>query len=315
MPHRSVIVAGLQAAGIFVAGILNIPIISQIIILFVPVPLVAVSLLRGRKAGAAAGGIAAALVALVSGGQIAVLLLFLSLLVMALGLAEGMTRGLRPEQAIILGGVLPLIPLMLFLAPLLAKAGKNPILLAEEYLRQNLADAQQLYVRMGLAEVAQSVAAVADAVVFYLVRLMPGLLLATSLLQAATCYGMARVIILRRSPASPLAASPSLAVWHAPDSWVWGLIVALGSIAVFPRGSAAWFAGLNLAILYLLVYLTQGIAIVEYFQRKARVPAIWRSFLHALILALPSVVAVLAFGIVDIWGDFRKIRAAAPGSS
>jgi uncharacterized protein YybS (DUF2232 family) len=315
MPYRAVIIAGLQAGGLFIAGLLNVPFLSQIIILFVPVPLVAASLLHGRKAAAAAACIAAALIAVLGGSQVAALLLFLSLVLMALGLAEGMARRLRPEYAILLGGLLPLIPLALFLSPLLVKTGKNPFLLAEEYLRQNLAEVQQLYDRMGLAEVSQSVAAVSDTVVFYLVRLMPGLLLATSLLQAATCYGMSRVLVLRRSPASPLAAGPSLAAWHAPDTWVWGLIAALGLVAALPRDSVAWFAGLNLGILYLLVYIAQGVAIVEFYQRKAKVPALWRSFLHAFLLALPTVVLIIAFGIVDIWGDFRKVRTPAPGSS
>ena len=311
MPYRPIIIAGLQAAGLFVAGLLNIPIISQIVVLFVPVPLVAASLLHGRKAGALAAGIAAAIAAVIGAGHASILLVFLSLSLMALGLVEGMVRGLRPESASLLGGVLPLIPLLFFLLPLLARTGKNPVLLAEGYLRQNLAEAQQLYTRMGLADVAQSIAAVSDSVVFYLVRLIPGIVLATSLMQAATCYGLARTIILRRQPGSPLAKGPSFAVWHAPDPWVWGLIVSLGLVALSPRGSAAWFAGMNILFVFLLIYTAQGIAVVEHFQRRLRIPAIWRSLLYAVILALPTVVGVIAFGVVDIWGDFRKIRTAA----
>jgi hypothetical protein len=122
---------------------------------------------------------------------------------------------------------------------------------------------------------------------------------------------MARSLVLRRDPGSRLAAHPSLAAWRAPDQWVWGLIATLGLVAAFPRGSTAWFAGLNLALLFLLVYIAQGVAIVEFFLRRARIPVIWRGLLHALLLALPTVVAVIAFGVVDIWGDFRKVRTTA----
>jgi hypothetical protein len=33
-----------------------------------------------------------------------------------------------------------------------------------------------------------------------------------------------------------------------------------------------------------------------------------RGVVHTLILALPSIVFVIAAGIVDIWADFRKVR-------
>jgi hypothetical protein len=288
-----------------------VPVLGQIAVVFAPVPLVIASVLHGRKTGVLAACIAGALVAAAGAGQTAILLLFLSIMLMGLGLAEGMLRNLRHENSVLLGGLLPILSLLIFLTPLLAITGKSPITLAEEHLRQNLLEAQQLYARLELGEIAQSIASLSDSMVFYLVRLIPGIILATTLMQAAGCYGMARSLVLRRNPGSHLAAHPSLAAWHAPDQWVWGLIITLGIVAVVPRGSAAWFVGLNLAILFLLVYITQGIAIVDFFLRKARIPVIWRSLLHTLILALPTVVAVIAFGVVDIWGDFRKIRTTA----
>jgi hypothetical protein len=314
MPLRPVILAALQAAGLFVAGLL-IPLLGQIAVVFVPVPLAAVGILHGRKEGAVAAGLSAVLVGAVSGGHPVTVLVFISLALMSLGLAEGIVRRMRPENVVLLAGILPLAPIALFLVPLLLKTGQHPVQYIEEHLRQNLTEVQGLYTRMGLTEVSGSIAAVSDVLVFYLARLVPGIFLTTSLMQSATCYGAARMMVLRRSPGSPLSAGPSLAVWHAPDTWVWGLIASLGLIAVFPKTSAAWFFGMNAAILFVLIYIVQGIAVIEYFQRKARIPAFWRSLLHAVILALPTVVAVIAFGIVDIWGDFRKIRAAGPGPS
>jgi hypothetical protein len=34
-----------------------------------------------------------------------------------------------------------------------------------------------------------------------------------------------------------------------------------------------------------------------------------RGLIIVLILALPSIVFVITLGIVDIWADFRKVRA------
>ena len=93
---------------------------------------------------------------------------------------------------------------------------------------------------------------------------------------------------------------------HAPDSWVWGLIVAL-TLIVVPQETAR-FVGWNVAILFAVLYLAQGSAIVDHYLRKAGIKAIGRGLILALVLAMPSVVFVVTIGIVDIWADFRKVR-------
>ena len=57
-----------------------------------------------------------------------------------------------------------------------------------------------------------------------------------------------------------------------------------------------------------MLYLAQGSAIVEHYLRKAGIKAFGRGLLLALILVMPSIVFVVALGIVDIWADFRKVR-------
>jgi uncharacterized protein YybS (DUF2232 family) len=236
---------------------------------------------------------------------------FLSFGLMAAGLSEGLRQRLKPEQAVFIGGLLPLAALCAILVPVLIKAGKNPVVLADEYFRTSIIEAQQLYTQLGLAEVAQMLSSVSDRVLYYLVRLSPGIMVTTSLLQAACCYGVARTILLRKDPSLPIPSQPTLATWHAPDSWVWGLIVTLGLIALTKDGP--YFLGLNLALLYLVIYTAQGAALVEFWFRKVKISALWRSFAHTIIMTLPPLLAaVIALGVVDIWADFRKIRNVPP---
>ncbi len=308
MSYRSVVIAAIQSAGLMITGFL-IPLLGQMIAVFAPVPLMTLTVRSGRAAGLAALAIAATLIMLITGGQAVFLSFFLGLGLMAIGISEGMLRRLRPETAILLGALLPLAALTLVGVPLLLKTGKNPVALAEIYLRQSVSDARQIYTQAGLQQVADMVGEASERVIFYLVRLLPGIVLAVTLFQSACCYGMARSLLIRKGPAHDAAAGPSLAAWHAPDVWIWGLIAGLGCIA-FP-GRTIHFIGLNVAIVYLLVYAAQGVSIVESILRRARVPALWRSVLHALILALPLAVGVVALGVVDIWADFRKIRKPA----
>jgi uncharacterized protein YybS (DUF2232 family) len=315
MPYRSILIAAVQAAGLTIAGFL-VPVLGQIVVLFAPVPLITVTMREGRKAGIIAMGAAAALVAVIVSGQAVFVLFFLSFGLMAIGISEGMMRRLRPELAILAGGLLPLAALIVLLTPLLLKAGKNPITLTEDYLRTSITQAQQLYTQLGLADVAQMLASVSDKMIYYLVRLSPGLILTTTLFQALCCYGMARTILRRKDPGLPVLDKPSFAEWHAPDPWVWGLITTLGLIAsglITKVDSVAFFVGLNLAFLYLLVYTAQGAALVEFWLRKMKIAVVWRSFAHTIILTLPPLIAVvIALGVVDIWADFRKVRVQQP---
>jgi len=262
--------------------------------------------------GMLALALATVVIAVLAGGQAVVVVIFLSLGFMAMGLADGLRWRWKPENAILIGGMLAIVALILVLIPFMQNATKGPVAFAEEYLRTSIAESQKLYTQLGLTNVAQVMAQLTDSVVYYLVRLLPAILLATTLLQAACCYGMARALILRKDPAATILAEPTLSTWHAPDPWVWGLIVSLGLVAsglLTSTKNIAYFIGLNLALLYLFVYAAQGVSLVDYWLRKAKLTILWRSFIHTIILTLPPLITVvIAFGVVDIWADFRKVR-------
>lgn len=306
MNYRSTLLASAQTLGLFIAGFV-IPVLGQALVLFTPVPIIIAYVRNGRAEGLTALIATGAVVTALLGWHIAAILFF-SFGLMAIGTAEGMHRQLRTESIVALGGLLPIATAGIVLAYYLAHTGKNPVTILEGHLRDSIGEAAKLYSNLGLKEMASMVTSVSDTFVHYLVRLVPGITVATSLIQAACCFGLARAAILRKSGAVPSSSQPSLAAWHAPDLWVWGLIATLALIMV-PK-EAARLIGLNCAIVFSVVYLVQGIAIVEHVLRKARIQAIARSLIHALILALPTIVFVMALGVVDIWADFRKVRRA-----
>jgi hypothetical protein len=269
------------------------------------VPLILVSLRSGRKEGLVSLGTSAVLIAALGGWQAAAILLF-TFGLMAVGIAEGMRRQMKPEQVSLLGGLLPIAVIGILAAFYFARAGKSPIGAIEEYLQTSIAEAATIYAKMGLNDMAAMVTSVTDSFVHYLVRLIPAITIATSVLQAATCYGISRAVILKKEVSSPLAGQPSLALWHAPDVWVWGLIVAL-ALLVVPNETPR-LIGWNLAILYAVVYLAQGTAIVDYYLKKIHIRPFLRGLILAVILAMPTIVFAIALGIVDIWADFRKVR-------
>ena len=308
MNYRAILIATVQTLGLFVAGFV-IPLLGQILALFTPVPLILIYVRNGRRDGlitlAASSVIMAAL-----GGWLAAAILILSFGLMAIGTSEGMVRNWKPEQTSLLGGLLPIAVLAVTVLFYLVWVGKNPITEVEMYLREIIANAAKTYTTMGFTEMAASISSISDPVIYYFVRLIPGITIATSVVQAACCFVIARAILRRKPETEPAADQTSLVSWHAPDSWVWGLIAALALIVV--QQETARFVGWNIAILFAVLYLAQGSAIVEHYLRKAGIKAIVRGLLLALILAMPSIVFVVALGIVDIWADFRKVRVPVP---
>ena len=302
MNYRTLFIATMQTVGLFVAGGV-IPLLGQAFALFTPVPLMLLSLRSGRKEGLVTLAAACGLVSLIGGWQAAAALFF-SFGLMAIGASEGMIRRMKPERTALLGGLLPIAMVGAALAFYLIKVGKNPFLEVDAYLREMITTAAKTYTELGLKEMAAMITSIPESYLYYFSRLMPGITIATSVAQAACCYGIARAVISRHRGADP--GDTPFASWHAPDAWVWGLIAALAFI-VLPKDTVRLF-GWNLAILFGVVYLTQGSAIVEHYLRKARLKTFMRGLVIGLILAMPTIVFVIALGIVDIWADFRKVR-------
>ncbi len=303
MNYRAILIATIQTLGLFVAGFIH-P-IGQLFALFTPVPLILVYVRNGKWAGLTTLVGSSAIMSVLGGWQAAAIL-FLSFGLMAVGTSEGMRRNLKPEQTSLLGGLLPIAVIGAIVLFYLVRVGKNPIMEVEAYLRAIIATSEKTYTTMGLSEMAAMVSSIPDSFIYYLARLIPSITIATSVTQAACCYGIARAILVRRPGTEPLPAQPPLAAWHAPDSWVWGLIAALALIVV-PRETARLF-GWNIAILFAVLYLAQGAAVVEHYLRKTGLRSFVRGLILALVLAMPSIVFVIALGIVDIWADFRKVR-------
>ncbi len=309
MNTRPILIAVMQTVVLFAAGFL-IPFVGQIVALFTPVPLILVLLRHGRRDGLAALAGSCLVAVLLGGWQLGAILLF-GFGLMALGAAVGMQKGMQVEQTALLAGLLPMCAAGLMVGWYFLRIGKNPFDAADAAFRSSLGDAAKLYKQLGMHEMAAVVSGVPDRFIHTFVRLLPGIGLATSVAQAACCIGVARALLAKNPGAAPRFASRPFAVWHAPDTWVWGLI---GCLALFmlphelPR-----LIGWNLAILYAVVYGAQGTAIVDFYLRKFRVRPFMRGLMLGILIAFPSAVFLVALGIVDIWADVRKVRVPASG--
>ncbi len=308
MNYQATLLAAAQTVALFLSAFF-IPVLGQAVALFAPVPLILLSVRTGRHEGMLALFLSAAAISGLAGWHTGVVFLF-TFCLMAAGISEGLLRTWKPETTALVGGLLPVAALSLAAAYYFGHSGKNPVKAVEEYLRSNIAEAAKVYTSLGLTEMAKAVSEVSETFIHFLVRLLPAVVIATSVLQAAACYGFSRAVVLRKPGAGTALGGMPLSAWHAPDVWVWGLIVSL--VLIMIPGETAKFTGGNLAILYGVVYLTQGIAVVDHYLKKAQIKTFVRGLIQAILLALPSLVFIIALGVVDIWADFRKVRAPLP---
>lgn len=101
-----------------------------------------------------------------------------------------------------------------------------------------------------------------------------------------------------------------LRLWRTPEALIWALI-GTGFTMFLPWRPAGLLAR-NLFLVLLGCYFCQGLAIVSYFLERFRLPRGLRVAGY-LLIAVQHVVAgiVLALGVFDLWGDFRRLSAGS----
>jgi len=149
-------------------------------------------------------------------------------------------------------------------------------------------------------------------VIRYIMLVLPSLVLIGELLYVLIGFVALRALI-RRVFGADVFAAPSngqLRLWHAPDQLVF-LVIAAG-VLLFLMDGSPFRLSLNCLISVGTVYAIQGFAVVFFF--AARVISsrafLWAGLLIVLLmmgyLVFPLVAAI---GFLDVFIDFRKIRA------
>ena len=102
----------------------------------------------------------------------------------------------------------------------------------------------------------------------------------------------------------------NLKQWQAPPWLIWTLIIS-GFAMFLPLPAVATVAR-NVFIVVLAGYFCQGLAIVSYFLQRFGLPRGLRAASY-LLIALQEVVAglVLALGVFDFWGNFRRLGVSS----
>lgn len=168
------------------------------------------------------------------------------------------------------------------------------------HLESSIDLALSTYGSMGASETAIAlVQAERDALVDGLLQILPAIVILIG------AFSLMFNLLLLRNWADA-ARHENLRLWRTPDALIWVLIAS--GFGIFIPSPAVAVLAKNVFLIVLACYFCQGLAIVSYYLDRFRLPRGIRVVGYVLI-AVQYVIAalVLALGIFDLWGNFRRL--------
>jgi uncharacterized protein YybS (DUF2232 family) len=225
--------------------------------------------------------------------------------VMALTLAEGIRRQWSVEKTLGAATLAPLFVTALVIAAILLSVDVD-LSTFRKQVEDNLSQALQPYMMEGDNAIEGDVRMYVQGAMSHVIGLLPALFVMSTAASVILSYGIVR-LVWRRVKGASLFPDLAFAQWTAPEPCIWVLIASgMASFLPFPPLQSV---ALNVLVLVGLVYLIQGWAILIFYLNKAPVPPIVRGIAYLFLMIQPVLLlGVAAFGVFDLWFDFRRIR-------
>ncbi len=274
-----------------------------------PLPVCYFLSVYGQKRGTAimAGALAIASGVSLWTGALPGLLFSLTLLPIGFILAKA-ERKKEPAQRAGLQSVGYLVVVWLVAGWLIGTATQtNPYLELRQSLDKGFEATFALYRDSGHfpADDLQAIKGFIDALRVQVARLFPALLLTSIICTVWLNIVVSQWLLRRRDPSR--TNREDLKNWRLPELLVWPVILA--GIALVVPDERLNTVGLNAGLVLLVLYLSQGLAIVSSLMQKWSLPLTIRAITYSLLfLQAYGIAFVAALGLADIWVDFRKPR-------
>jgi uncharacterized protein YybS (DUF2232 family) len=283
-----------------------IPFIGPVVVILTPLPILYYGSRLGRGSGLAVLGVSllatyGILVLLGQGANLPVLFMIGFTGAM---LSEVLKRQISVEKTILLASLAIWGCVAGFVLYHAYRTGIAPWQALELYVSGIVQENIKLYAQLNISEEQiKLIRENAPQITHLLTAIFPGLALSGAAF--AVWINLLAGRLLFQINGIPFPDFGDLAAWKAPERLVWVLIAA-GIMVMLPL-EGSFIVGMNFLILCGLTYLFQGLAIAAFFFRQKRVPMVFRGLFYALLLVQQyMLIFVIAFGLFDMWVDFRK---------
>jgi uncharacterized protein YybS (DUF2232 family) len=279
-----------------------VPVLGILVSLLAPTPILVATLRYGLGRGLLVLGLSTLSLALLFGSLQSTIFLA-EYGVMALVLAEAIRHQWSVERTILASTALPSVASGALIALLISSVDLN-LEAVKQHFQEDLGQALRQLLSEGGGLSNEALEAYVQEAFGTVVQLLPALFVLSTAAGALLNYGMVR-IMWRRLASHPPFPEIKLAQWKAPEVCVWVLIVSgIGSFVPLP---GMQIVGRNVLLLVGLVYLIQGLGVMVFYVNRASVPPILRSLTYIFLVIQPLfLLGVAAFGLFDLWFDFRR---------
>jgi uncharacterized protein YybS (DUF2232 family) len=279
-----------------------VPVLGILVSLLAPTPILLVALRHGLPTGLLALGLATLSLTLLF-GSLQSTIFSAEYGVMALAMAEAIRRQWSVEKTLLASIALPSVASGVILGLLFSSADLN-LGAVKQHFEEDLSQALRQLVTEEGGPSESALRAYVQEAFETLVQLLPALFVLSTAAGALLNYGVVRLLWGRLGGQPPLP-EVKLTQWKAPEVCVWVLIAS--GICSFVPLPGMRMVGLNALLLVSLVYLVQGLGIMMFYLNRASVPSILRSLAYIFLVIQPLLLlGVAAFGLFDLWFDFRR---------
>ena len=285
------------------------PPLGALIGILSPFPLVFIYLQRGRQVGMALIALVFVVLLLLVGANQAMVFLA-EYALMALLLGEMIRIKLPCDRCIAISALASGLVSIVLLLVLFGDQDTSVKEFFEQQFRAHFSQSMEAFESVGenKAEVAD-MKAFAERTAEGFAASYPAFLLIGSLIGSAANYALVR-IAWTRLYGPGLFSGGAFSEWLCSENLIWAFI--LSSAALFLGEGMVADAGLNVFLVVLVIYFTQGLSNVVYFLKARNVQVFFWFVLFILIFVQPLLIGLVAgLGVFDIWADFRKLRKAS----
>ena len=295
--------------GIF-ALTLAVPPLGLVVSIILPAPIILIFLANGRRAGWITAALLFLILLALAGPNQAIVFLG-EFAVMAIIMAEAIKANFPFEKCIIFSATGAAVVSLTLLLSVHAGGEKSASEFFQEQIKKSIEQTLESVEDAGKDQAEmEATLKFAEESSKKFASAYPAFLAVGSLLTAIINF-LAVMFIWPRFYGTALFSSVNFSKWVLPDQFVWPLI--LSGLVAFFASDGLQLLGINLLIIFLVIYFLQGMVIVLDLLRNKNVPVFLRIIIFIIIFTQPLFIGILiGMGVFDLWVDFRKIRVAHP---
>jgi uncharacterized protein YybS (DUF2232 family) len=217
------------------------------------------------------------------------------------------TRRLRWDRGIVLSSLIVLVMVALLMV-VYARVTSSSL---TDWMRGEIHQAGRAVLQLHATDRAGNLPTGIDLGILteFVLRIFPALTILTIWAEGILNVSLFAWVTARMAPHKErVRMNPEFSNWICPDRLVWAGIV--GGFLIVTKKPLLVTIGINTVIVLIAVYFLQGTAIVSFFFKKRNIPSRVRVIVYLLLGIFQFLLLLIAaLGLLDIWMDFRKLRA------